>query len=116
MYSIPAQAEINELYVISDVLITDYSSVFFDYAILKRPIYFYMYDLKEYATDLRGFYLDIHKDIPGEIYMDEETMLMDIKNEVYDYSKLNDFNLYFNNHEDGNASKRVVDILYKAVQ
>ena len=63
-----------------------------------------MYDLKEYATDLRGFYLDIHKDIPGEIYMDEETMLMDIKNEVYDYSKLNDFNLYFNNHEDGNAS------------
>ncbi len=116
LYSIPAQAEINELYVISDVLITDYSSVFFDYAILKRPIYFYMYDLKEYATDLRGFYLDIHKDIPGKIYMDEETLLMDIKNEVYDYSKLNDFNLYFNNHEDGNASKRVVDILYKAVQ
>ena len=116
LYSIPAQAEINELYVISDILITDYSSVFFDYAILKRPIYFYMYDLKEYATDLRGFYLDIHKDIPGEICMDEETMLMDIKNEVYDYSKLDDFNLYFNNHEDGNASKRVVDILYKAVQ
>ena len=48
--------------------------------------------------------------------MDEETLLMDIKNEVYDHSKLNDFNLYFNNHEDGNASKRVVDILYKAVQ
>ena len=116
LYSIPAQEEINELYVISDVLITDYSSVFFDYAILNRPIYFYMYDLKEYATDLRGFYLDIHKDIPGDIYMDEETMLMDIKNEIYDYSKLNDFNLYFNNHEDGNASKRVVDILYKAVQ
>ncbi len=36
LYSIPAQAEINELYVISDVLITDYSSVFFDYAILKK--------------------------------------------------------------------------------
>lgn len=115
LYSIPAQAEINELYVISDILITDYSSVFFDYAILKRPIYFYMYDLKEYATDLRGFYLDIHKDIPGEIYMDEETMLKAIKNEVYDYSKLNEFNQYFNNHEDGKASKRVVDILYKAV-
>ncbi len=32
------------------------------------------------------------------------------------YSKLNEFNQYFNNHEDGNASKRVVDILYKAVQ
>ena len=47
--------------------------------------------------------------------MDEESMLHDIKNEVYDYSKLNEFNQYFNNHEDGNASKRVVDILYKEV-
>ena len=42
-------------------------------------------------------------------------MLKAIKNEVYDYSKLNKFNQYFNNHEDGKASKRVVDILYKAV-
>lgn len=114
LYSIPAQAEINELYVISDVLVTDYSSVFFDYAILKRPIYFYMYDLEEYAKDLRGFYLDIHKDLPGKIYMNEESMLVDIQNGVYDYSKLSEFNLYFNNHEDGHASKRVVDILYKA--
>ncbi len=114
LYSIPAEAEINELYVISDVLVTDYSSVFFDYAILKRPIYFYMYDLEEYASDLRGFYLDIYKDLPGSIYKDEEQMLVDIQECVYDYSRLEKFNAYFNNHEDGNASKRVVDILYKA--
>ena len=72
-------------------------------------------DLEEYAQDLRGFYLDIHKDIPGKIYMDEESMLKDIQDGVYDYAKLNTFNAYFNNHEDGHASKRVVDILYKAV-
>ncbi len=114
LYSIPASAEINELYVVSDILITDYSSVFFDYAILNRPIYFYMYDLEEYASDLRGFYLDIYKDLPGTIYKNEEEMLRDIQANVYDYSRLEKFNAYFNNHEDGKASNRVVDILYKA--
>ncbi|MFQ7798270.1 MAG: CDP-glycerol glycerophosphotransferase family protein [Coprobacillus cateniformis] len=40
LYSISANAEINELYVLSDILITDYSSVFFDYAVLNRPFIF----------------------------------------------------------------------------
>lgn len=113
LYKIPASKEINELYVLADAMVTDYSSVFFDYAILKRPIYFYMYDLDEYANDLRGFYLDIHKDLPGKIYMNEEEMLKNIKNGSYDYSKLTEFNKRFNNHEDGHASERVVDILSK---
>ena len=98
-----------------DPLLTDYSSVFFDYAILNRPIYFYMYDLEEYAQDLRGFYLDIHKDLPGKIYRNEEDLLVDLKNNVFDYEHLKEFNAYFNNKEDGNASKRVIDILYKEI-
>ena len=40
--------DINDLYVVSDMLITDYSSVFFDYANLSRPIIFYMYDFEEF--------------------------------------------------------------------
>lgn len=111
LYSIPATAEINELYVISDVLITDYSSVFFDYAILKRPMYFYMYDLENYASDLRGFYLDITKDLPGMIYRSEEKLCQDIQAGVFDRSKLDDFSKRFNNLDDGHASQRVLDLL-----
>ncbi len=48
--------DINDLYIISDLLITDYSSVFFDYANLKRPILFYLYDVSEYMTKMRDFY------------------------------------------------------------
>ncbi len=92
LYSISANAEINELYVLSDILITDYSSVFFDYAVLNRPIYFYMYDIDEYKGELRGFYLDIYKELPGKIYEYEKQMLSDIKNNVYDYSYLKIFN------------------------
>lgn len=114
LYSIDAAEEISQLYPISDVLVTDYSSVFFDYAILKRPIYFYMYDLEEYASDLRGFYLDIHKDLPGKIYKQEEDLLDAIKEGNFDIKKLENFNKTFNNKEDGHASQRVLDVLAKS--
>lgn len=55
LISVPADSDIRELYVVSDALVTDYSSVFFDYGILRRPVYFYMYDLESYAGDLRDF-------------------------------------------------------------
>jgi CDP-glycerol glycerophosphotransferase len=58
--------DISELYVVSDVLVTDYSSVFFDYANLRRPLVFHMYDLEDYTEDIRGFYLDL-AELPGPI-------------------------------------------------
>lgn len=54
---------INDLYLISDILITDYSSVFFDYSILKRPFFFFAPDLEKYESELRGFYLDYMHDL-----------------------------------------------------
>lgn len=113
VYFIEANKDISELYLISDLLVTDYSSVFFDYAILNKPIYFYMYDLENYRDELRGFYLDIYEDLPGNIIEDEKELLSNILNSNYDYNKLNVFNSIYNNCEDGNASKRVVDIVFK---
>ncbi len=105
--------DINELYAISDLMITDYSSVFFDYSILNRPILFYMYDLNEYKEELRGFYLDIYKDLPGPIIEDEDELLDNIKNGLY--NKFNDrrkeFMDRFNYLDDGNASKRVIELI-----
>src|SRR5699024_470555 len=47
--------DISELYLIGDGLITDYSSVMFDYAVLKRPQFFYASDIEKYKEKLRGF-------------------------------------------------------------
>lgn len=113
LYSISANAEINELYVLSDILITDYSSVFFDYAVLNRPIYFYMYDLEQYKGELRGFYLDIYTELPGKIYENEAEMLTDVRNQVYDYSFLETFNERFNLEQTGNCAQKVIDIVFK---
>lgn len=109
---IDADADINDLYVVSDVLVTDYSSVFFDYANLSRPMYFFMFDLEEYADELRGFYFDIHKTLPGKIIVEEETLLRSIKNGAYDFERLKAFNAEFNVWQDGHATNRVLDHVF----
>ena len=112
LYNIDADQDISPLYLITDVLITDYSSVFYDFAVMNKPMYFYMYDLKDYQEELRGFYIDIYKDLPGQIYENEDDLLKDVIENKYDYAKLKVFKERFNNHDDGMASKRVVDIVF----
>ncbi len=55
MRNVSDYPDINDLYLVADALITDYSSVFFDYAILGRPEIFYMDDLEDYRDTIRGF-------------------------------------------------------------
>ena len=108
--------DINELYVISDILITDYSSVFFDYANLKRPMIFYMYDLEHYRDESNGFYLDIEETLPGRIIKTEDELIQEIiriSTEFKYDEKYKKFNETFNYLDDGNASKRVVDVVIK---
>lgn len=115
VYNVSDHDDINELYVISDLLITDYSSVFFDYANLKRPILFYMYDLEAYRDDIRGFYLDIDKELPGPIIRTEEELISNIKefnNSDFFDEKYKKFNQKFNYLDDGQAAKRVVNKIF----
>lgn len=72
--------DISELYLISDILITDYSSVFFDYANLKRPILFFTYDLDKYRDQLRGFYLDFENEGPGPLLRTSDDVIDAISN------------------------------------
>lgn len=59
--------DINMVYLAADVLITDYSSVMFDFATLRRPMAFYAYDLVEYMSADRGTYFDITEEAPGPV-------------------------------------------------
>lgn len=59
--------DIQELYLISDICVTDYSSVFFDFAHSSKPILFYAPDNKEYRDEIRGFYLSMEQDLPGPL-------------------------------------------------
>lgn len=93
--------DVNDLYIVSDILITDYSSVFFDYANLKRPIIFYMYDYDDYKESARDFYIN-EKELPGPITKTQEELVNEIKNTIYFIpdAKYSMFNQKFN-HLDG---------------
>ena len=106
---VSSYGDINDLYIASDILVTDYSSVFFDFSNLERPIIFYMYDLEHYANEMRGFYLSLDE-LPGPIVRDEDALIREIR--AADDWKADEkylaFVKRFNPHEDGNASKRVL--------
>ena len=116
VYDVSEIDDINELYIITDLLITDYSSVFFDFANLKRPMIFYMYDLEHYRDKSNGFYIDL-EELPGRITETQEELEQEIeridKEFKYD-EKYKRFNEKYNYLDDGKASKRVVRRIIKS--
>jgi len=112
VYLMAASADINDAYLMSDILITDYSSVFFDYAVLNRPIYFYMYDFEYYEQELRGFYLNVPDDLPNDVIKIEEELVKRIKENSFDYERLKVFNQKFNLWNDGKVSYKVVERIF----
>lgn len=116
-YNVSRYDDIAELYLIADMCITDYSSVFFDYANLKRPILFYVYDFEKYKNKLRGFYIDMETELPGPLLYTEEELYEAIDNidkicEAYK-NRYNSFYDRFCGIDDGNAAKRVADIVWR---
>lgn len=111
-YDMSHYNDIGELYLISDLLITDYSSVFFDYANLKRPILFFTYDIEKYRNTLRGFYIDMEKEVPGPLVKTTDEIINTIKN----IDNLNDqyrerYETFYNRFcewDDGKAAERAV--------
>ena len=103
--------DINALYLAADLLLTDYSSVFFDYAILQKPMLFYMYDLHSYQG-IRDFYIDL-SELPGKILTQEEELPSAIRQslcEKPDEEVWHSFNQKFNPHS-GPVSKKVWDAI-----
>ncbi len=119
LYPVDARTDIADLYLIADILITDYSSAMFDYSILKRPMYFFAYDLKKYEQSLRGFYFDFLAEAPGPIATTTEELVAVIREkggEVYwqEYRERYDvFCRKYNPYDDGQASEKIIEIFTK---
>lgn len=107
--------DISEIYLISDICITDYSSVFFDYANLKRPILFYTYDFDKYKNQLRGFYIDMNTEVPGPLLYTSEQVVQaieDIDKITEEYKERYDqFYDRFCCYDDGHASEHVAEAM-----
>lgn len=101
-----------ELLLLADILITDYSSIMVEYTLLNKPLIFYPYDYEYYLNSERGFYFNYKNIVPGPIALTNKELISIIKEDNYDFKKINDFKTYQFDHTDGNSSKRVVDLLY----
>jgi len=107
--------DVSDILAITDILITDYSSVFYEYMPKNSPIIFYPYDYDKYVALRGGFYVDYKKELPGPICYTEKELLNVIKkiDEIYPQyiEKRRKFNKKYNNLSDGKASERLVNNL-----
>ena len=107
--------DIRDLYLASDVLVTDYSSVMFDYAVTGKPMLFFTYDIESYRDRLRGFYFDLTEQAPGPLVRTTEDLaesLGDLARVESDFKQVYaGFRETYCPWDDGKASGRVVDRL-----
>jgi CDP-glycerol glycerophosphotransferase len=110
-----AYPQLNDLMLVSDILISDYSSIFFDYSILKRPMLSYTYDYDTY-TAKRGMYFDIRKELECLNLADEKALLDEILN--INYTRRVDIAEAFKNkyiESCGLAARKSLDIIAKNI-
>lgn len=113
VYNVSSYPDINDLYLAADLLITDYSSVFFDYATLRKPMLFYMYDLKAYRDDIRGFYISLDE-LPAPIVETEDDLIRAIPQQIQTHAGTEKYTAFlkkFAPFDDGQASRRALEII-----
>ncbi|MCZ2827721.1 CDP-glycerol glycerophosphotransferase family protein [Modestobacter sp. VKM Ac-2986] len=108
--------DIAELYLAADVLVTDYSSSMFDFAVTGKPIVLFTYDLEHYEGRLRGFTFDLRTGAPGPVVLDQGSLtevLLDLPGvaaaHADDHAR---FVARWCALEDGHASERVVEAVW----
>ena len=105
-----------KLFLISDILITDYSSVMVEYTLLKRPIILFVYDLDNYLEKERGFYFDYREKVPGNIVQDTDELIEVIKNENFNLKNLEEFANFQFDYFDEFSSKRILDYVLDEIE
>lgn len=104
----------NEMMCVADLLITDYSSVIFEFSLLDKPMVFYCYDYDEYNRD---FYLDYEKDLPGKLlrsYSELEEYIC--KGDFNEADRAKEFRKWYMSACDGKSSERLARVLEKLLK
>lgn len=104
--------DVNDLFLAADLLVTDYSSVMFDFSVTGKPMAFLVPDLAEYEAN-RGFYFEFRAEAPGPLFESSQALVAALGS-LGDYSaKYATWKQKFNPHEDGLSACRVVDLVWR---
>ncbi|MDX6583369.1 MAG: CDP-glycerol glycerophosphotransferase [Solirubrobacterales bacterium] len=113
---VSAYPDIRDLYLAADVLITDYSSAMFDFAVTGKPLVFFVYDLAAYRDEVRGFYFELDEVAPGPLCATGDEVIdalrdLDAISTAYT-ERYGAFQARFCPFDDGYASQRVVERVF----
>ena len=110
--------DVSDLLLVTDVLVTDYSSVMFDWVSTGRPVVFFVPDLPRYRGELRGFYADLLSEAPGPVVETTDDLLVAVVHAEEHRDEhadgLRTWQKRFTAHDDGNAGRRVVQRMIDA--
>lgn len=101
---------INDLFYITDLLVTDYSSNIFEYSLMKKPMLFFAYDKIQYSFS-RGFHREYEESAPGKVCYTFEEFLEAFRRKDFEYEKVEQYIEHHFDYIDSNASDRVIDWL-----
>jgi teichoic acid glycerol-phosphate primase len=105
------QYEINDLLVAADYLITDYSSIPYEFSLLRKPMIFFTYDLEEYKRD-RGVMGGFEEHLPGPMVKDTESIIDIIKNNRFDVNIIEYYCEKWNQYSKGRSSQNLVQHIF----
>lgn len=107
-FNVSAYPDVNHLLAVSDILITDYSSIIFEFSIFQKPILFYAYDLDEYNRLEKGFYFDYHRFVPGPIVGNTRDLAEIIIKNKFDLESIRTFCIRNHEFTDGKNTERLI--------
>lgn len=111
VYDLSDIREVNDLLFVTDLLVTDYSSVIFDYALLEKPIIFFCYDLAQYR-DGRGLYFPFEEYVYGAVASDTRELVDAVREEAMCRAQREIFREKFIDANDGHASQRLTEAVF----
>ena len=106
MIDVSEYPDVNELIAASDILITDYSSIIFDWYITGRPVIFFMYDLEEYKGG-RGLYFELDEYLYGRLARNKDELVTAVREEDLCAEKRAAFGEKFMSACDGHSREKV---------
>lgn len=111
VYDVSTYKDINRLLVGADILITDYSSIPFEFCLLEKPMIFFAYDYEDYARE-RGVWLDYERRVPGPVVRTTNELIGIMESGAFELEKVRDFSKEWNLYADGNSAKKLIAALY----
>ncbi|SFR57156.1 CDP-glycerol glycerophosphotransferase family protein [Anaeromicropila populeti] len=104
--------DINTLLFVSDILITDYSSIIFEYCLLERPMIFYAYDLDLFEKEGRGFYEDYQQYVPGPVARTTDDVIEIIRKDKFTIERVKLFKRQSYEYLDGRSGERLLNKIF----